>query len=955
MIRLFARPSQSHPPSYSAQRRFLPRLWAGFVCLLVLSLAFQPLSLGYAGPSGQEPTAQEKARQLLESLTPEERVGQLFLVTFNGTEAGPGTPIYELITRYHIGGVVLLAENDNFTVGENAPEQLLSLNRQLQLDKWNNSQQTLQNPITGESYTPQFIPLLIGISQEGDGYPYSQFRSGVTPLPNQMALGATFNPDLARQVGAILGRELKALGFNLLLGPSLDVLETPHTEGSTDLGTRTFGGDPFWVAEMGRAFVEGVHNGSQNQIAVVAKYFPGHGAADRLPEEEVATVRKSLNELRDFDMTPFFAVTGENSNPQSQVEGLLASHIRYQGFQGSNIRPVTRPVTFDSQAFSALLELEPLKTWHAQGGVMITDNLGSRAVRRYYDLNNQTFQAHRVAQNALLAGNDLLYMADFSSPDRPDSAASAMLTLEYFAQKYREDPFFQARVDASVLRILTLKFKLYSNFSFTQVIGGSAALNQVGTGGQVTLEVAQEAATLISPSIAELTDTMPDPPDRNDQMVFITDTQSARQCSGCPVESVLGLRAMEEVILRRFGPQGSGQVNPNNLISFSIADLNEVLKNGPGESPLELELNTAHWIVFAMGNPSRDNPSYTTLTTFLDERPDLFQQKRLIVFAFGAPYYLDATSISKLSAYYGLYSKAPQFLEVASYLLFRELTPLGHLPVSIPGVYDLNQALFPDPDQVIQLQLDLPGQEAGNTTATPMPVTFQLGDIIPVRTGVILDHNGHPVPDGTPVTFILDMGGEAGAPTQIETTINGIARTAFQATNPGVLEIRAESETARQSNILRFDIQAGSIINLPPTPTDTPTPTPTPTETPTPTPTATEPATSGTTSEEPPTDLDLGDWLIALLITAGIALAAYRLAAVLGQIRWGLRGAFLSLIGGLLAYSYLALRLPGAEDIMQGSVARAVILVTLFGAALGLGITWLWRQVLTGEQETLLD
>ena len=68
-----------------------------------------------------------------------------------------------------------------------------------------------------------------------------------------MAIGATWNTELAQQTGAVLGSELRALGFNLFLGPSLDVVESPNPSAQIDLGTRVFGGDPFWVGEMGRA------------------------------------------------------------------------------------------------------------------------------------------------------------------------------------------------------------------------------------------------------------------------------------------------------------------------------------------------------------------------------------------------------------------------------------------------------------------------------------------------------------------------------------------------------------------------------------------------------------------------------------------------------------------------------------------------------------------------------
>ena len=44
-------------------------------------------------------------------------------------------------------------------------------------------------------------------------------------------------------------------------------------------------------------------------MAVIVKHFPGLGGSDRPIEEEVATIRKSLDELQQVDLAPFFTVT----------------------------------------------------------------------------------------------------------------------------------------------------------------------------------------------------------------------------------------------------------------------------------------------------------------------------------------------------------------------------------------------------------------------------------------------------------------------------------------------------------------------------------------------------------------------------------------------------------------------------------------------------------------------
>jgi len=924
--------------------------WLARLVLFTLFFSWlSPLGNARASQSAQTSPQNELAQQMLDNMTPEERVGQLFLVSFQGMQVDSESKIYDLITNHHIGGVVLNAANDNFTDSEDALGQIISMNRQLQLDRWTASQQAQQDATSGKDFLPAFIPLFIGISQEGDGYPNDQILSGLTQLPDAMAIGATWDPTLAASVGNVLGQELSALGINLYIGPSLDVLADPRPSGQNTLGTRTFGGDPYWVGLMGQAFISSLHKGSNNKLAVIAKHFPGIGAADRLPEEEVATVRKSLEQLENFDLVPFFNVTGDVADSNSTADGLLVSHIRYQGFQG-NIRATTRPISLDLQAFSQLMSLPSLTNWRDSGGVMMCDDLSTQAVRRFFDLTNpnQPFDARRVALNAFLAGNDLLYIGNITSSDDPDSYTTAVNILAFFTQRYREDPAFAKSVDDSVLRILTLKYRLYKDFSLSSILPPLDGVTSLGKSNQVVFNVASKAVTLISPSIADLDTALPDSPSPTDRMVFITDARSTQQCSQCLERPVLAVDALQQSVIRLYGPQAGGTVRASNLASYSFEELGHMLDNDPNAIQLEKDMHRAQWIIFSILDLNSQYPANQALLRFLVERPDLFQGKRLIVFAFNAPYFLDATDVSKLTAYYGLYSKAPSFIDVAARLLFKELRPEGALPVSVAGTgYDLISATMPDPNQEIPLALDLPDQAAsidiGTATPEPLPTpVYQVGSLIPVRAGIILDHNGHPVPDGTPVQFIVTSNGAINALPQAITTKGGLATTKIQVPASGALEIRVESEPAKKSRILHFEIPAENGVPVTDTPTTQPTSTPSVTPSPTPPPTAVVTSTS-TTPPRP----NFFDWLIAITIATLIGFLSFRIAAYTGQVRWGVRGGFMAVIGGLLAYSILVLGSTGSHDYLQSSGGWGVILITLLGSATGIIIAWLWRS-LTG-------
>ena len=129
----------------------------------------------------------------------------------------------------------------------------------------------------------------------------------------------------------------------------------------------------------------------------------------------------------------------------------------------------------------------------------MTTNLGSQAIRRFYDPTGVSFDARTAAREAFLAGNDLLFLDQFVASGDPDPYTTIIRTIDFFAQKYREDAAFAERVDASVERVLEMKFRLYPEFNLASVIPQASGLDNVGISQQIAFEVARRAATLISP------------------------------------------------------------------------------------------------------------------------------------------------------------------------------------------------------------------------------------------------------------------------------------------------------------------------------------------------------------------------------------------------------------------------------------------------------------------------
>lgn len=912
------------------------------VLLLVLGFVI-PQSISKAAPQAQELDARVKASETLAKMSPAEKVGQLFLVTFNGTATDQTSNIYKLITQQHIGGVVLRADNDNFVGPDGTIAAAHTMIEALQQVNWDYTQLGSQFPAVADAKPINYIPLLIGISQEGDLAPYDQMINGMTALPDELAIGATWKPENAQTVGTILGEELSALGVNLLFGPSLDVLDVVKNDTSEDLGVRTFGGDPYWVAEMGQAYIKGVHEGSNNKIAVIATHFPGSGGSDRLPEDEVATVRKSLEQLKQIELAPFFAVTGQNVDPSEITDGLLLSHIRYQGFQG-NIRATTRPVSFDSTALGQIMSLNEFSTWQKNGGIIVSDDLGSAAVRKFFDPMNSGFDARQVIKSALLAGNDLLYTGNVLATGDADTYSTIVRTHDFFVQKYTEDSAFQQRVDEAVLRILTLKYELYPNFKIANTLTSSAKLDTVGTSEGKVFEIARQSITLISPDLSDMDSVLPEPPQSSERVVFISDKITQQQCSTCTDQSISLAENFRDAVEKLYGPNSGEQVEAYRLSAYSFENLQQLLDNKNAPENMKSDIQSANWLVISFTDFRKSSSASTIFHRFFSEQPDLTRNKKIIGFAFNAPYYLDATDISKFTAYYAVYSKIPVYVDVAARILFQEIVPSGILPVSMTGIgYDLITATTPDPDQIIPLMVEKPGEELGSTetpsSSTEAPPTYKVGDTIPLRTGVIVDHNGNPVPDGTIVRFLIDTKSTSGSIEQIETqTSNGIARTTYRIQNTGIFNLRVTADPAQISGILNLEITdaGGQITSFEPTLAPTGMATATASVDP-----LVTPEIKKLTNHEQGM-LSAGDWFFSTIIIFSIAVILYWWGWRKQKYSWNPRIPFASILGGYVVYFYFVIGMPGAANGIKNTGSGLILLGVVVGCLIGGGIGYLW-------------
>jgi beta-N-acetylhexosaminidase len=228
-------------------------------------------------------------------------------------------------------------------------------------------------------------------------------------------------------------------------------------------------------------------------------------------------------------------------------------------------------------------------------------------------------------------------------------------------------------------------------------------------------------------------------------------------------------------------------------------------------------------------------------------------------------------------------------------------------------------------------------------TSTPF---VRVGDTLTAQTGIIIDHNGHPVSDGTNVQFKVAMNGTGGYVQQIDSVTNqGVARASFNIDRPGLLEISATSDPAIRSVVLQLDVtNEGSSVTII-------TPTPIPEFTPTPTVITATPIVVVVSSPLQQGYSGFTGWLAAVFSLFGFGLLAYWLGERLAAVRWGVRWAICVVLGGLLAYTYLATRLPGSAMYLQKGGWSGMMGVVLLGAAAGLGVAYTWFRLTNASKK----
>ncbi|MBQ8953970.1 MAG: hypothetical protein IJ048_07620 [Clostridia bacterium] len=441
---------------------------------LILAAA---LLLALLVPAALGETNGDDIEAMISSMTLEEKVGQMMVVSFRAWKELPeeepeegedaeepeavnitelNDPIRECLANYHFGGTVLFAENCQDA------EQVERLVADLQTT----------NQASGG------LPLLVAVDQEGGTVARLGFG---TTGPGNMALAATGDAENARAMAAIYGEELSLLGIDTDFAPVLDVNSNPN---NPVIGVRSFSDDPQVVSEFGSAYVEGLH--STGTIATL-KHFPGHGNTDTDSHTGLPLIDRNYEELKALDLIPF------QSAIDATADMVMTAHIQFPRIETQTYTSVsTGEEIYLPATMSRTILTDILRGDMGFEGVIVTDALDMAAI-------HDNFTDEDVIRLTIDAGADMLLLPIIYDTDL---FQRNMDMVDMAVRLVREGEIDEARIDESVRRILTLKQKYgvldETDFTVTdeQV---QAAVSGCGSAEhrQAAFAISQKALTLV--------------------------------------------------------------------------------------------------------------------------------------------------------------------------------------------------------------------------------------------------------------------------------------------------------------------------------------------------------------------------------------------------------------------------------------------------------------------------
>lgn len=258
------------------------------------------------------------------------------------------------------------------------------------------------------------IPMLVSIDGEWGAamrfYEYAAF-------PRAMQLGALSDPSLVEAAGRVIGSELRDIKIFANYAPVVDVNNNPR---NPVINTRSFGENPWKVAEMGAAYMRGMQAAG---VFGSAKHFPGHGDTDVDSHKGLPVLLFDRVRLDSLELVPFRRLIAEG------VAMVMVGHLSIPALDSTGT-----PASLSKPIVTGLLRNEL-----GFQGVIITDALGMEGVAAAGD---------DAALLAYEAGADILLMP-----------RDTRHTIDALDAAFRRGELDERDLDARVRRVLALKEK----------------------------------------------------------------------------------------------------------------------------------------------------------------------------------------------------------------------------------------------------------------------------------------------------------------------------------------------------------------------------------------------------------------------------------------------------------------------------------------------------------------
>jgi beta-N-acetylhexosaminidase len=356
------------------------------------------------GPIHLDREGEKWAVKTLRKLTPEEKVGQLFMIWVRAEFLNVESPEYlqlrSEMQKYHVGSFAMTVRYEPPFLYRNEPFEAAELLNRLQEDSK--------------------LPLLIAADFERG---VSMRLHGATEFPHAMAFGAAGKVEYAEAFGRITAQESRAVGVHWNFFPDADVNSNPA---NPIINTRSFGEDPQQVGDLVAAYIRGAR---ANGMMTTAKHFPGHGDTATDSHLGVAQVTGDKARLESVELPPFRQAIAAG------VDSVMVAHVSVPSLDAQTDHVATT---------STAIVTDLLKNQLGFKGLIVTDALDMGALTRLY-----SGRIGRAAVDAFKAGNDLLLI-----PADLDASYKAMV------EAVRSGEISPVRLDASVLKILKAKAAL---------------------------------------------------------------------------------------------------------------------------------------------------------------------------------------------------------------------------------------------------------------------------------------------------------------------------------------------------------------------------------------------------------------------------------------------------------------------------------------------------------------